>query len=66
MMRYFLLSFSVAKIFRRGLRERERGSKAETENWNLLETVLGERVSEIDPLIRDFYSNPSRFDFTAT
>lgn len=66
MTRYFLLSFSVSKIFRRGLRERERGSKAETENWNLLETVLGERVTEINPLIREFYSNPSRFDVTAT
>ncbi|HVE59254.1 MAG TPA: DUF4166 domain-containing protein [Pyrinomonadaceae bacterium] len=66
MTRYFLLSASVSKTFRRGLRERERGSKAETENWNLLENVLGERVSEIDPLIREFYSNPSRFDVTAT
>ncbi len=66
MVRYFLLSFSVSKIFRRGIRERERGSKTETENWNLLEMVLGERVSEIDPLIREFYSNPSRFDVTAT
>jgi len=66
MTRYFLLSFSVSKIFRRGLRERERGSKAETEDWNLLEKVLGERVSEINPLIREFYSNPSRFDVTAT
>ncbi len=64
--RYFLLSFSVSKIFRRGLRERERGSTAETENWNLLEMVLGERVSEINPLIREFYANPSRFDVTAT
>jgi len=66
MTRYFLLSFSVSKIFRRGIRERERGRRAETENWNLLETVLGERVSEIHPLIREFYANPSRFDVTAT
>lgn len=66
MARYFFLSLSVSKIFRRGIRERERGSKAEIENWNLLETVLGERVSEIDPLIREFYGNPSRFDVTAT
>jgi hypothetical protein len=66
MTRYFLLSFTVSKIFRRGLRERERGRRAETENWNLLETVLNERVSEIHPLIREFYGNPSRFDVTAT
>jgi len=66
MTRYFLLSFSVSKIFRRGVRERERGQRAETENWNLLETVLGETAAEIHPLIREFYSNPSRFDVTAT
>lgn len=64
--RNFLLSFSVSKIFRRGIRERERGRKAETENWSLLETVLGEKISEINPLIRDFYANPSRFEVTAT
>ncbi len=66
MTRCFALSTSVSKIFRRGLRERERGRKAETENWNLLETVLGERVAEINPLIREFYANPSRFDVTAS
>jgi hypothetical protein len=66
MTRYFLLSFSVSKIFRRGIRERERGSRAETENWSLLETVLGEEVSAVHPMIRDFYANPSRFDVTAT
>jgi len=66
MSRNFLLSFSVSKIFRRGIRERERGRKAETENWNLLEMVLGEKISEINPMIRDFYANPSRFDVTAT
>ena len=66
MTRYFLLSFTVSKIFRRGIRERERGRRAETENWSLLETVLGENVSAIHPLIREFYANPSRFDVTAT
>ncbi len=66
MTRYFLLSLSVSKIFRRGVRERERGRRAETENWSLLETVLGEQALEIHPLIRDFYANPSRFDVTAT
>lgn len=64
--RFFLLSFSVSKIFRRGIRERDRGRRAETENWSLLEMVLQERISEIHPMIRDFYANPSRFDVTAT
>ncbi|MGI9055746.1 MAG: DUF4166 domain-containing protein [Pyrinomonadaceae bacterium] len=66
MTRWFLLSFSVSKTFRRGLRERERGRTAETENWSLLEMALGEKVSEINQLIRKFYANPSRFDVVAT
>jgi len=64
--RYFLLSFTVSKIFRRGVRSRERGRVATSENWNLLEMTLGERVSEIHPLINEFYANPSRFDVMAT
>lgn len=64
--RYFVLSFTVSKIFRRGIRERERGRKTEDESWNLLETVLRENVEKIDPLIREFYANPARFDVTAT
>ena len=38
-----------------------------TENWSLLEMAMGERVSEnINPLIHEFYANPSRFDVMAT
>lgn len=66
MMRYFLLSLSVSKLFRQGLRTRERGRVASTENWNLLEMSLGEKVADIHPLINEFYSNPSRFDVIAT
>ncbi|MGI8639934.1 MAG: hypothetical protein ACR2MG_08255 [Pyrinomonadaceae bacterium] len=66
MTRYFLLSLSVSKIFRQGLRGHERGRVADSENWNLLETALGEKVGEINPLIREFYANPSRFNVTAT
>ncbi len=66
MTRYFLLSFTVSKIFRQGIRSRERGRVAASENWNLLEMALGEKISEIHPLINEFYSNPSRFDVMAT
>jgi hypothetical protein len=66
MLRNFLLSFSVSKIFRQGIRTRERGKTAHDGNWSLLEMAMGERVEEINPLIRAFYSNPSRFDVTAT
>ena len=66
MTRYFLLSFGVSKIFRQGIRNRERGRVAADENWDLLGTILGGKAGEINPLIRDFYANPSRFDVTAT
>lgn len=66
LMRWTLTSLTASKIFRRGIRLQERGRVAETEGWNLLEQVLGERIAEINPLIVDFYSNPSRFDVTAT
>lgn len=66
MIRNFLLSFGVSKIFRQGLRNRERGRVASDEKWILLELALGEKVNEINPLIREFYANPSRFDVTAT
>jgi hypothetical protein len=65
MTRYFLSSFRVSKIFRQGIRSRERGRTAQDENWSLLETVLGDRIAEINPLIRAFYANPSRFDVSA-
>ncbi len=67
MTRYFLSSLAVSKIFRQGIRNRERGRVASAdENWSLLEMVLNEEASRINPLIREFYANPSRFDVTAT
>ncbi len=66
MVRNFLLSFTVSKIFRQGIRTRERGKTAHDENWTLLEMALGEKVGKINPLIRAFYANPSRFNVTAT
>lgn len=65
MIRNFFLSFGVSKIFRQGIRSRERGRVANEERWSLLEMALGEKVNEINPLIREFYSNPSRFEVTA-
>ena len=64
--RYFFLSFGVSKVLRQGVRSRERGRVATEENWNLLELTLGEKIDQINPLIREFYANPSRFDVTAT
>lgn len=66
MMLNFVRSFTVSKIFRQGIRSRERGKTAHDGNWSLLEMALGEKVEQINPLIREFYANPSRFDVTAT
>lgn len=66
MTRYFFLSFGVSGIFRQGIRNRERGRIAEIENWALLDAILGDRIGALNPLIREFYANPSRFDATAT
>lgn len=66
LLHYTATSLTASKIFRRGLRLRERGAVAENVEWNLLEQVLGESVALVNPLIVDFYANPSRFDVTAT
>ncbi len=61
LVRYSLTVWSASKVFRRGIRAKERGSLANVEGWNLLEEVLGERVSQVHPMIVDFYTNPSRY-----
>jgi hypothetical protein len=66
MTRYFLLSFTVSKIFRQGVRSQERGRIAVDGNWSLLEMAMDAEVEKINPMIRQFYANPSRFDVTAT
>jgi hypothetical protein len=59
-------SFRARHVYRRGLRARERGRRADGDAWPLLAQVLGERVREVDPLIVRFYSNPSRFSVRAS
>lgn len=66
LLRYSLSSWSASRVFRRGVRERERGSLQSEDGWALLEEVLGERVNEVHPLIVDFYTNPSRYEVKAT
>ena len=59
-------SFRARHVYRRGLRARERGRRAEGDAWPLLAQVLGNQVHEVDPLIVRFYSNPSRFSVRAS
>ena len=65
LMRYSVTAWSTSRVFRRGLRARERGRRAGEEGWPLLEQALGERVSEVHPMIVSFYTNPERFRVTA-
>ena len=67
MIGFTFASLTVTKLFRQGVRARERGrTAAETDNWNLLPQTLGARIGEIHPTIIDFYANPAKFDVTAT
>jgi hypothetical protein len=57
---------SALRLFREGMRARERGAEASNEGWPLIQEVLGEEAANVDPLIVRFYSNPSRFLVKAT
>lgn len=66
MMRYSLTAWTASRVFRRGVRARERGRHASEDGWPLLEEVLGERVGEVHPLIVDFYTNPAQYAVKAS
>jgi hypothetical protein len=59
--RYSFTAWKAARVYRRGLRERDRGSRTVEEGWPLLADVLGPRIGEVHPLIVQFYQNPARF-----
>jgi hypothetical protein len=61
-----MTSLSAFRLFREGMRARERGAEATDDAWPLIQSVLGEEASRVDPLIVNFYSNPSRFQVKAT
>jgi hypothetical protein len=66
LMRYSINVWSASRVFRRGVRERERGRLQSEDGWPLLKDVLGERINEIHPMIVDFYTNPSRYEVKAS
>ena len=59
--RYCVTAWSASRVYRRGMRNRDRGSRTMEEGWPLLADVLGSRIREIHPLIVRFYQNPARF-----
>ena len=61
LIRYSITAWSTSRVFRRGVRARERGSQSSEDGWPLLEEVLGERALQVHPMIVEFYKNPAKY-----
>jgi len=59
--RYSFTVWNASRVYRRGMRERDRGRRKAEDGWPLLADVLGPRISEVHPLIVRFYQNPAHF-----
>jgi hypothetical protein len=59
--RYSFTAWNASRVYRRGMRERDRGRRTSEDGWPLLADVLGPRISEVRPLIVRFYQNPANF-----
>ncbi len=59
--RYSFTAWNASRVYRRGMRERDRGRRTPEDGWPLLADVLGPRISEVHPLIVRFYQNPANF-----
>jgi hypothetical protein len=59
--RYSFTAWNASGVYRRGMRERDRGRRSSEDGWPLLADVLGPRISEVHPLIVRFYQNPANF-----
>jgi hypothetical protein len=59
--RYCFTAWNASRVYRRGMRERDRGCRTAEDGWPLLADVLGSRVDEVHPLIVRFYQNPAHF-----
>jgi len=59
--RYSFTAWNASRVYRRGMRERDRGRRTSEDGWPLLTDVLGPRTAEVHPLIVRFYQNPAQF-----
>ncbi len=59
--RYSFTAWNASRVYRRGMRERDRGRRTAEDGWPLLADVLGPRIHEVHPLIARFYQNPAHF-----
>ncbi|MCP3137066.1 DUF4166 domain-containing protein [Pyxidicoccus xibeiensis] len=56
----FVTAWAAAGVYRRGVRALHRGQRVGPgEAWPLLAATLGEDVSQVDPRVVRFYSNPA-------
>jgi hypothetical protein len=62
LLRLSATAFTAYHVYRRGIRQRDRGRLTSEEGWPLLAEVLRERVNEVHPLVVRFYTNPSQFE----
>jgi hypothetical protein len=59
--RYGFTAWSASRVYRRGVRERDRGRRTSEDGCPLLADVLGPRIKDVHPLIVRFYRNPANF-----
>ncbi len=64
--RSFVTTWGAWKVYRRGLRIKNRGVCCQEVDWPLLETLLGDAVRHVNPLIVKFYGNPGQFTASAS
>ncbi len=65
LLKYSVLAWSAARVYQRGVRQRERGDRASEEGYPLLREVLGADLEKLSPVIEQVYRNPGNFDGTA-
>jgi hypothetical protein len=65
LLRYSATAWTASGVYRRGVRQRDRGRGVSDEGWPLLARVLGDRLREVHPLVVRFYENPAPFHVKA-
>lgn len=61
LIRNSVLAWAAYRTYQRGVKVTDRGSERSDAHWPLLEEGLGPRITQVHPLIVQFYSNPARF-----
>lgn len=65
-LRHVVTALAVVSVWRKGLKEAARGESSDEAQWPILAQTLGDRVSEVHPLVTAFYNNPAHYDVRCT